>query len=200
MIGIRDNGLLPEGSSHEGYDRCRDQAAFSVAFPVKRVLALALLASAGDAAHFPTFVTALDDPCEAVRWWAAQGCTIIAARPAAPPLPADVELSLRRRLGDDSPAVRVAVAEALATSGRSAPALACLEQILQENQQWPTLQALNLLDRQGDRARPLLPLFKEMLGRAMPADPAKRYVRDLLAHTIAVLEGTEQPLVYPEFR
>jgi len=221
MIGIRDNGLLPEGSSQEGYEQCRDQAAFSVAFPVKQVLDLALLASAGDAAHLPTFVTALDDPCEAVRWWAAQGCTIIAARPAGPPLPADVELILQRRLGDDSPAVRVAVAEALATSGRSAPALACLEQILQENQQWPTLQALNVLDRQGDRARPLLPLFKEMLGRAMPADPvkgnlkgtpagklagnaaadqAKRYVRDLLAHTIAVLEGTEHPLVYPEFR
>lgn len=214
MIGIRDNGLLPEGSSHEGYERCRDQAAFPVNFPVdfpvSQVLDLALLASAGNAADLPSFVTALDDPCEAVRWWAAQGCTIIAARPATPPLPADVELILQCRLGDESPAVRVAVAEALATSGRLAPALACLEQILQENQQWPTLQALNVLDRQGDRARPLLPLYKklldkklldkEMLDKDMPADPAKRYVRDLLAHTIAVLEGTEQPLVYPEFR
>jgi hypothetical protein len=192
-----------------------------VDFPVERLLDLALLASAGDTAHLPTFVAALDDPCEAVRWWAAQGCTIIAARPATPPLPADVELSLRRRLGDDSPAVRVAVAEALATSGRSDPALACLELILRENQRWPTLQALNVLDRQGDRARPLLPLFKEMLGKDVSADPArgnstgtpagklagnaavdqaKRYVRDLLAHMIAVLAGTEHPLVYPEFR
>jgi arylsulfatase A len=203
-IEIHDNGLLPEGSPHEGYDQSRDP----VAFPVERVFDLAVLASEGDAGNLPAFVAALDDLSEPVRWWAAQGCTLVAAGASTDGFPEGTEAALRRRLNDDSIAVRVAAAEALLTAGRGEPAFKTFEEVLREGDRWPMLQAVNALDRLGQRARPSLPVLKDALATAernaipdnAPGGRADRYGRDLLAYLITVLEGTKQPLVYPQLR
>lgn len=197
MIEIRDNGLLPEGSVHEGYERSRDP----VAFPVARVCDMALAASDGDSARLPALAAALDDPSEPIRWWAAQGCTTAAARGAV--LPDDVLASLQRRLDDASAAVRVAAAEAVAAGGRPAPALDALTRALDAGAPGPRLQALNVLDRLGERARPALPALRRLRESLQPqhgdtpADKADRYPLDLATRTIAVLEAAERPLVYP---
>jgi HEAT repeat protein len=122
--------------------------------------------------------------------------------------PNATEAALQRALSDDSAAVRVAAAEAFATVVRAEPAIKVLEEVLRTGDRWPKLQALNVLDRLGERARPSLPTLRDALADAeraavsdnAPGGSARQYTRNLLTHLIALLEGIEQPLVYPEFR
>ena len=55
-----------------------------------------------DPANLPKLIEALHDPCEPIRWWAAQGCTMLREK-AAP-----AEAALRKRLEDNSGAVQIA--------------------------------------------------------------------------------------------
>jgi len=204
MIEIHDNGLLPEGSPHEGFVQSQDP----VAFPVERVFDLAVLAAKGDAGNLPTFVAALGDPSEPVRWWAAQGCTMVLATAGGDGLADAAAAALGRRLADDSPAVRVAAAEALLVAGRRETAGEVLAEVLRTGDGWLKLQALNAFDRLGERARPSLPALEAAFAaanRTASADTAPgrghdRYVHDLLASLIGVLEGKDRSLVYPDLR
>ena len=121
-VANQDNGFLPEGSALEGYDASRVPGAF----PIERVFALANLASERNAANLPKFIAALDDPCEPMRWWAAQGCTMLREQ-AAP-----AEAALRQRLADQSGAVQVVAAEALARLGKLEVALPVLERWIKQ--------------------------------------------------------------------
>ena len=56
------------------------------------------------------------------------------------------------------------------------------------------VQAANVLDRLGEVARPELPAMTTALAAARKGDP---YAVRILGHVIDVLEGREQPLVYP---
>ena len=116
------------------------------------------------------------------------------ARKPRPPKP-----RLRKRLDDKSGAVQVAAAEALARLGKLDMALPVLQRWIQKTDTPPfALQAANVLDRLGEAARPALPAIK-----AGGCRPAKRkakvenYLVRILTHVIDVLEGREQPLVYP---
>jgi len=190
-LEINDNGFLPEGSALEGYDASRALGAF----PLERAFDLAVLASDRDAANLPKLIAALDDPNEAMRWWAAQGCAMLREK-AAP-----AEAALRKRLEDSSGAVQVAVAEALARIGKTDAALPVLERWV-KNTESPffALQAANVLDRLGERARPALPVLKQLLetvtkGKGRRADG--QYPKRILERVVAVLEGKEPALVYP---
>lgn len=192
-LEINDNGFIPEGSALEGYDASRKAGAY----PLERIFALATMASERDVKHLPLLIAALDDANEPMRWWAAQGCTMLGTQ-AAP-----AETALRKHLDDPSGAVQVAAAEALAGLGKTEAALAVLERSLQ-NAAAPyfALQAANVLDRLGERARPAMPLFKQLLA-ARPkngaANSAHAYLQRILERIVAVLEGREQALVYPTF-
>jgi hypothetical protein len=103
--------------------------------------------------------------------------------------------------------VRVAAAEAVCRSGDPGRGLTVLEAVLRSDAEWPALQAANVLDRLGPIAAPALPSMiatVEEATRATAGDPARsgrdRYVRDLLAHAIGVLDHSRTPLVYPTFR
>ena len=187
-VAINDNGFLPEGSPLEGYDASRAAGAF----PLPRVFALATLASDRDPQNLPALITALDDPSEPVRWWAAQGCTILGTQ-AAP-----AEAALRRRLADPSGAVQVAAAEALAGLGRTDVALVTLARVL-ENSSTDAfiMQAGNVLDRIGERARPAMPAMTRALAAAKPTPNGTYPPQHILNHIIAVLEGTTAALIYP---
>jgi len=213
-LEIVDNGFLPEGSAAEGYEASRQPGAF----PVERVYVLALLASARDAANVSEFIASLDDPNEAIRWWAAQGCAMLREKA----LPA--ETALRRRLEDSSGAVQVAAAEALARMGRTDVALAALErQLAGTDNPAFALQAANVLDRLGELARPALPAMKRMLVRTPDASAVSQAakpngslsaeweewpavdeksrmedsIRRITDHAVRVLEGRTPALVYP---
>jgi arylsulfatase A-like enzyme len=189
-LALVDNGFLPEGSKLEGYEAARVVGAF----PLERVFELANLASDRNPTNLPKFIAALDDPSEPARWWAAQGCTILREQ-AAP-----AEAGLRQRLTDESGAVQVAAAEALARQGRLDLALPVLTRQLQNtNQPFFALQAANVLDRLGESARPAVPALRDVLARVTSDTGEARadgYMQRILSYRLAVLEGREQPLIY----
>ena len=188
MVDITDNGLLPEGSPFEGYDASRIPGAW----PVGRVVDIAVLASERNAANLPKLIAALNDESEPVRWWAAQGCTVLG--PAAAP----AEEAIRRRLEDRSGSVAVAAAEALARIGRVEAALPVLERlVLEPNPPGVIQQAGNVLDRLGELARPSLAAMKRAAASAQPTKPGTYAPQYILNHAIAVLEGRTTALVYP---
>ena len=189
MMDLKDNGLLPEGSALEGYDASHAAGAW----PVERVVELACRASDRDAANVPAFIAALDEASEPMRWWAAQGCTILREK-AAP-----AEAALRKHLSDPSGAVAVAAAEALARLGKVAEALPVLEKWLANGENQGTAQiAANVLDRLGEQARPALPAMKRVLASEKGGKGGQNYPQRILEHSIAVLEGKKLPLVYPD--
>ncbi len=188
VLAIKDNGFLPEGSALEGYDASHTPGAW----PVERVFDMASLASERNPANLPKLIEALGDDSEPVRWWAAQGCTMLGEK-AAP-----AESALRRRLEDESGAVAVAAAEALARSGKLDVALPVLERWVQKDDAPGfVLQAANVLDRLGELARPALPTMKRTVASALPAKGGTYPPQYILNHTIDVLEGRTPALIYP---
>ena len=193
VLAVNDNGFLPEGSALEGYEASRKPGAY----PLERASALASLASERNVANLPQLLATLDDPCEPMRWWAAQGCTMLREK-AAP-----AEAALRKRLDDPSGAVQVAAAEALARMGKLDAGLPALERRLKDpSEPWFGLQAANVLDRLGELARPSLPVMREVLKNVANETGASnplQYQQRILTRSIAVLDGTAQALVYPTF-
>jgi hypothetical protein len=193
-LEINDNGFLPEGSALEGHDESRRPGVY----PLERVFALANLASERDPKNLRQLMAGLDDTSEPIRWWAAQGCAMLRGQ-AGP-----AEAALRRRLGDPSAGVQIAVAEALARLGHTDAALAVLEHWLAADIDSPfSLQAANVLGRLGEAARPALPVMKQVLD--MPrakednAGQGRPYPHRALRRIVAELEGRTPRLVYPTF-
>jgi HEAT repeat protein len=187
----------------EGFDASRVPAAF----PIKQAFAVAYLASERKAANLPRLIEALGDASEPVRWWAAQGCAMLGTNAAA------AAPALRRCSSDQSGAVQVAAAEAMARLGRVDEALPVLERVLkQTGNDAFALQAANVLDRLGESARPALPVVKSVFasvskaerGASSDSESARSqnrysgYLIRVLQHVSDVLESREQALVYPE--
>ena len=191
MTENRDNGLLPEGCEEEGYEASRRTGAW----PVERVLATALLASAQDVANLPALIKAAGDDVMPVRWWAALGFGILGKK-AVSAEPVLVKLS-----ADPSGFVRVAAADALARQGRVELALPVLEKaMLDLGSPWCSLQACNALDRMGEAARPLLPSVRALTKRVAEDEgfgKPQAYPRRILGHLLDVLEGRVKPLARP---
>jgi len=176
QLETRDLGLLPEYEMHrrsEGttpYAMARDGKSY----PIERVLDAAELASARDAANVEALATLLRDEDAAVRWWAATGLTMLGER-AAP-----AKAALIAALGDASPIVRVAAAEALCALDETERAMVVLIEALKHETPYVRLRAINALDRLGDRARPA---FEAMRGAQMkgpyPAEYLNRMTDDV---------------------
>ena len=190
-LEIADNGFLPEGSALEGYEASRVAGDY----PIDRVFEMATLASERNPAHLTRFIAALDDPSEPVRWWAAQGCTMLRMKASS------AEAALRKRIEDESGAVQVAVAEALARQGKVDVALPVLERWLQDTNTAFALQAANVLDRIGEAARPALSSMKRVLARAASGTGVSgrtgEYPVRILKHITTMLDGKTTPLTYP---
>ena len=190
---VKDNGFLPEGSALEGYTTSHQTNAY----PVEKVFAMANLASERNPANLSKLLEGLDDPCEPIRWWAAQGCAMLREKAAS------AETVLRKKLEDSSGAVQVVAAEALARLGKTDAALPVLERRLRDARSpWFGLQAGNVLDRLGESARPALPVMRQVLAQVADREGATdplQYQRRILERIIAVLDGKAQALVYPIF-
>ncbi len=192
VLANMDNGFLPEGSPLEGYDASRVPGVY----PIERVFTLATIASERNPANLPRLIESLGDPNESIRWWAAQGCTMLRDKAAG------AEPALRQRLDDPSGAVQVAAAEALARLGKVDSAMPVLLRWVGQAAAPPSaVQAANVLDRLGEAVRPALPGLKTTLAQArnLPGK-ADQYPLRILTHLIDVLEGREQALIYPELR
>jgi len=199
MRRIRDNGLVPEGSDVEGAEAARDD----VRFPIDRTLTTAWMAGERDPANLPRLAASLADPAEPVRWWAAQGLTMLAKRaPAGDPTRATIAAALRSRLADPSGAVQVASAEGLLAVGEGPEALAALARQIEGENPWFALAAGNVVDRVGAAAAALEPVLERFCARPEQRTGEKRpapvrYPGDVIAHALAVLRGTATALTYP---
>ena len=145
----------------------------------------------------PKLIEALDDPCEPIRWWAAQGCTMLREK-AAP-----AEAALRKRLDDRPAPCRSPPRKRWPGSASRTPRCRCWSAGCSKTDTPPfvALQAANVLDRLGERARPSLPVIRKLLAsqpEEKGANSSKAYLQRILERTVAVLDGREQPLVYPQ--
>ncbi len=164
VVATVDNGFMPEGSPHEGYDASRRPGVF----PVAQVFDLAVTAADGAPAGLPRLTAALTDEHEAMRWWAAQGCTLrgAAAAPARDAL-------VRCARNDVSGAVRVAAAEALArVTGGTDETLPVLEAAVRQmgDAAMTALQALNVAARLEAQGRPLVEALKPFMKNRTPPE------------------------------
>ena len=178
LVAINDNGFIPEGSRIEGWVASRARGAY----PLRRIMALAQAAARGDARKGPLLRKSLGDSHEVVRFWAATGLAILAARDE----PALERLRSMAK-GDPVLQVRVAAGEALARCGDAA-AVPVLAALLESGTPDPVrLQALNVLTRMGTAAAPAMPHLRQLA--AVQSDYLPRAARYL----IQVIEGTYDP-------
>ena len=197
-VALADGGFLPEGSALETPRRRGEPPAW----PVERVVDLALAAGGDDGAARAGLRAALGAPAEPERYWAAQGFTVRVK--AGGGLDDAERAGLGRLLDDPSVPVRTAAAEALAAAGSAERALDTVGAVLDAGTPTDLHHAAVAIDRMGAVAAPLLPRIRAALARldAMPEEPAgtgirPRYPRDLLAACAAILSGEEEPLPRP---
>ncbi|MEI6235805.1 MAG: sulfatase-like hydrolase/transferase [Planctomycetota bacterium] len=190
-VANKDNGFMPEGSELEGYDASHAAGAF----PIERVYALACLAAERNAENLPKLIEALNDPSEAIRWWGAQGCTMLREKAVG------AESALRKTLDDKSGAVQVAAAEALARMGKLDAALPVLDRCIRDTKTgFTALHAANVLFRLGESARPVSGTIKKvmtMIPKNAGANSLQGYLARITERMTDVFEGREEGLVYP---
>ncbi len=170
----RDLGLLPE---FEMQKRSKQDTPYELAFdfkrhPQERLRAAADLASAMTPENRDRLVQLLSDEDSAIRWWGAVGLVALGqdAQQAAP--------ALTEALGDASPIVRVAAAEALANLDKHEEALPVLIEALKHESPCVRLQAINVLDRMGKRAASACEAMRAAkMKAAFPADYLNRMTR-----------------------
>jgi N-sulfoglucosamine sulfohydrolase len=157
QLHTRDLGLLSEYEMHR---RATGTTQFEVgqnenSYPLERILPVAEMASERNPDNLSELIALLDDEEPVIRWWAAQGLVMLgdAAR--------DAEAALKEHRQDDSPLVRVAVAEAMFQLGHTDVALRILTDTLEHETPFVRLRALNVLYHMGDEARPAVPAIKK---------------------------------------
>ena len=154
---IVDLGLMPEGDlrtrfgGQPEYDAVRSNPS---AYPLNRIAAAADLANAMNAEGLPNLIALLKDTDPAVRYWGATGIGALGESGRS------ANDLLRPLLTDRAATVRVAAADALCRLGDYKQALPALTAALADDNPAVRLQAINVLDRLDERARPALEAIK----------------------------------------
>jgi hypothetical protein len=168
-LKIRDIGLLPEAEFHA---QSKDSTPYELGhdakrYPVARVLATAELAAGLKPEASAQLIKAMQDANSGVRYWGAMGILMRGEsevkRSRAP---------LRKALGDSSPSVRIAAAEALGRYGTEEDLGFAMPVLIQlanapENGAYAAMQALNAIAALEKKAAP----WKEQLQKLPAADP-----------------------------
>ena len=164
QLRTRDLGLLTEYEMHR---RAEGSSQYEVgqserSYPLKKILAVAEVASQQDAKHVEQLARWLSDDEPTVRWWAATGLAVLKqkARPA--------ESALEVALRDTSPVVRIAAAEVLCNLGQVEAMLPVLTEGLAHATPYVRLRAMNALDRLGKKTRPALPAIRAAAMKKAP--------------------------------
>lgn len=137
----KDLGFIPEetiDSLRDGqplYDAVRDQS-----MPVDEIIETAELATRNAGDHLQQLAERLNHENGAVRFWSATGFSVADRHPE------QMEQVLLDHTGDPSPAVRIAVAEALYRYGNHGEALDLLQASLSEEHPFTRLRALNTIE------------------------------------------------------
>jgi hypothetical protein len=169
LVSTRDAGFIPEGMSYQlaGDSTIYDYARGS-AYPIRRIVRLADLASSGDARSLPGLIRALDDPHPVLRYWGALGCLVLQGQSA----PAKDRLMALLR--DDWPDIRVTAAEAVGYLGESEAALDVLDDVIHGDDLHATLAALNAIEFMWKAGHVSLDRVKATVDDLELAEPANR--------------------------
>lgn len=156
-LEVKDIGLLPEGEMHA---RAEGSTPYEIGhepkkFPVERILNAAELASSGQQDATKKLEAALKDPDSGVRYWGVMGALIRGAGEVQ-----KMQAALRKAMGDESPYVRIAAAEALGRYGSEEDLQAALPLLIGladsvKSNSYIAIQALNAIDALGKKAAPL---------------------------------------------
>jgi arylsulfatase A-like enzyme len=163
-VEIRDTGFLPEAEVHtrSGKAAPRDALATDAAYPIKRVMEAANVASSLDPDDLSKLKKFLTDADSGVRYWGAMGILMRGAKAVNAS-----KQELGAALKDSSPSVRIAAAEALGQHGgpvELAPALVTLRNDADptKTSAYAATAAMNAIDRLGLKAAPLVEFVKTM--------------------------------------
>lgn len=149
ILTIRDLGFMPEAEIHSLSD---GSAPYLVGqnnelYPLKKILAMAELASAGTPAGQDKLVAGLSDTNSAVRYWAAMGLLMRGEEAVK-----QAHTALEKSLDDSSKSVRCIAAEALGKYGTPQESKAAVETLVSLANQnkdgvYVAMLALNGLDK-----------------------------------------------------
>jgi uncharacterized sulfatase len=161
---IRDTGFLPEAEVHarSGDLAPRDALSTDKAYPFKRIAAAAETASLLKPDALPELKKFLKDGDSGVRYWGAMGILMRGTGAVN-----DTKAELTKALGDSSPSVRIAAAEALGKFGGNGDlqsALAALKDCADptKTSAYAATAAMNVIDALGPKAAGLADFIKTM--------------------------------------
>jgi len=146
---------------------------------LERLRAIKALDGKGEAA-IPAYTAALRDPAGSVRYWGVVGLHVASRGKRQIE---QAEKAVSPMLGDPSPIVRIAAAEALCDWGEEERALPVLVEALHHRSGSVRLNAAIALGRIGEKARPALAELKKAM-----KDP-NRYVTRVVKYVLRDLEG-----------
>ncbi|MCM5663386.1 sulfatase-like hydrolase/transferase [Galbibacter mesophilus] len=156
ILEYRDTGFLPEA---EYMLRSKESTPYEMAhdpkeYPLKEILKAAELVGYKD---ISAIKTAMENEDSGVRYWG-----LIASK--ASELPSEEFMSLwERLLNDPSPAVQITAAEYILMEKDNAKAIEVLAKWVQDERGWLALQAARSIELVGERAKPLVPILKDVL-------------------------------------
>ncbi|MFJ4658853.1 sulfatase-like hydrolase/transferase [Nocardia sp. NPDC088792] len=180
ILAVHDNGFLPEGSPHEGYDASREPGVY----PLDRVLDIADAVAQQEPGSVAAFHTALADTDATVRRWAAIGILASGASD-------DTTLTLLDAVTatEPDPFVMIPCAEALARHRNNPDDVRRLVDFADPAQPRPIrLEALAALT-----ALPIARLHEHRAAIAASADPNGGYVSGAARYLLARIDGTYTP-------
>jgi hypothetical protein len=180
-LRIRDTAFLPEIEMHRlaaattPYEFAQDDANY----PLRRILKVVELASAGDTTNLPLLARHLSDENTAIQYWAAIGCRLLEAEAE----PAREELS-KAAVASPSDAVRMAAAEVLCWIGDEETGLKTLTEYLNDEREWVRFTAAIHLGWLGPKAS----AAKEILERHIEREP-KPYPKQAAENALRYIAG-----------
>lgn len=188
MIRTRDLGFIPEAERVRvaGDKSPRDVFASEETYPFGQVFTLAERATFTTNEDLTPFLEALQHKNAAMRYWAVLGLHIRKATGVKAGHDA-----LLKRLDDESPSVRIAAAEALATHGSEADLPQCLEVLITaadpvKNGNPAATAALTAIDNLGAKAASLKP---KLAALPLKSDQGPARLREYPSRLLKHLNG-----------
>ncbi|MCE7065013.1 sulfatase-like hydrolase/transferase [Dyadobacter sp. CY326] len=158
LIASQDVGFIPEAmlSKIAATTLLRDYAK-SGKYALNKVIETADIATSRDKSQLPKLIERLSDNDAVVRYWAVIG-TIVLKNEAAAAKP-----KLQTLLNDPEVTVRIAAAEALLAFGETNASVLALSEALKSENQMARVQALNVLETIGSKAKPAFENIRALL-------------------------------------
>lgn len=158
LVESADVGFIPEAMlSQIAKSTPLHAYAASGKYELKKVIETAEIASSRDQSRLPEILKRLNDKDPVVRYWAVIG-TIVLKNAAI-----SAKSRLNILLNDPEISVRIAAAEALLNLGETDTPVQTLSEALKSENRMARVQALNVLEANGEHARPAFDNIRSLI-------------------------------------